>query len=144
MNIWEIKSFDELDEILSDNINSITIVGLSLNHNKIIRRFLKEKSQLYKYITFVYFTVPDTTNNVCKEDVDNFPYVYHIHNKNKIVVKIENANLETLEDSFNKVIGEYDIRLNKEKMINIEKYKENAQKFNENILEDLKERKCNN
>lgn len=111
MNIWEIKNYKDIENIL--DIGKIVIIGLTVKENKnkekiIIRKFLKEKSKEYKNINFVYMNVGEFDFgklNILDDNIDSYPMVYHLQ-LSDILVHVKCADKQSLDESF-KAVEEY-------------------------------------
>lgn len=132
-NIWEIVTVNDLVKILKEHENKFVIIGLTLQSTpvdmiKIIKKFLKDYSKIYKNITFLYLNVLDRDLgriNIIKKDKSEYPFVYHIYNTSDIFVSVNRVNKQTLYES----------------MYAVEKY---YKKDLENYLSNLSNEKSNN
>ena len=110
-NIWEIVTVNDLVKILKEHENRFVIVALTLqetpdNDVKIIKKFLKDYSKIYKNLTFLYFKLSDKDLgriNILKKDKSEYPFVYHIYNTADIFVSVNRVNKQTLYESMNAV-----------------------------------------
>lgn len=106
-NIWEIVTVNDLVKILKEHENKFVIIGLTLQDTpidmiKIIKKFLKDYSKIYKNITFLYLNVLDKDLgriNIIKKDKSEYPFVYHIYNTSDIFVSVNRVNKQTLYES---------------------------------------------
>jgi hypothetical protein len=106
-NIWEIVTVNDLVKILKEHENKFVIIGLTLQDtpidmSKIIKKFLKDYSKIYKNITFLYLNVLDKDLgriNIIKKDKSEYPFVYHIYNTSDIFVSVNRVNKQTLYES---------------------------------------------
>ena len=132
-NIWEIVTVNDLVKILKEHENKFVIVGLTLQDTpvdmiKMVKKFLKDYSKIYKNITFLYLNVLDKDLgriNILKKDKSEYPFVYHIYNTSDIFVSVNRVNKQTLYES----------------MYAVEKY---YKKDLENYLSSLSNEKSNN
>ena len=108
MNICEVKRCGEIEQILKKG--KITIIGLTVNENTreekiMIRKFLKDKSRVYKNINFIYMNVQQEEYgglNIIDSSIQSYPQVYHIQ-YNDILVHVKAADVQALKESFNAV-----------------------------------------
>jgi hypothetical protein len=106
-NIWEIVTVNDLVKILKEHENRFVIVSLTLQNTptdivKMIKKFLKDYSKIYKNITFLYLNVSDKDLgriNILKKDKSEYPFVYHIYNTSDIFVSVNRVNKQTLYES---------------------------------------------
>ena len=114
-NIVETKHSKGIEILLKGNKSRFTILGIVLKTTpkaqKIyIRKWLKHMSKKYSNILFIYHSVSDINSSnmsLLTKDTNKYPLVYHIVDVNNIIVKVENANEETLHTSFEQVKGYY-------------------------------------
>ena len=110
-NIWEIVTVNDLVKILKENEDKFCIVALTLqetpdNDVKMIKKFLKDYSKIYKNLTFLYLKLSDKDLgriNIIKKDKNEYPFIYHIYNTSDIFVSVNRVNKKTLYESMNVV-----------------------------------------
>lgn len=108
-NIYQVTNIGDLKHIVKSNftvILGITCPHTTKNNVNHIKQFLKRKSKLFPLITFVYLNAkPDMlgTFRLIPKNTDDYPIVYHIRDGNKIGIEIKNADIESINESFNKV-----------------------------------------
>ena len=116
-NIWRITRTKDLISIMNTCKKKFAIIGLTLNNTspdqkKIIKNFFKVKHIEYPNIIFIYYEVDDNelgkNINLLKNSKDEYPYIYHIYDIDKILVNVSNVNNETINESFNKIKQYYD------------------------------------
>lgn len=108
-NIIQVTNLIDLKYILSTNLT--TICGFVTNETSdklkiFIKKFLKQKSKLFPLITFVYMVVSDSdrnTLNILKGELSDYPKFYHIRNGKDILVMVNSADVESIEESFKNV-----------------------------------------
>jgi hypothetical protein len=106
-NIWEIVTVNDLVKILKEHENKFVIVALTLQDTptdmiKMIKKFLKDYSKIYKNITFLYLNVLDKDLGritILKKDKSEYPFIYHIYNISDIFVSVNRVNKQTLYES---------------------------------------------
>jgi hypothetical protein len=116
MNIWEVVCVKDLSKILKESPNKFVIIGLVLdvNEKKIqsyIKKFLKEKSQIYPNMTFVFYKVTKKDFNkisLISDDPEEYPIIYSIFDCENVFVKVNMAEPATIIESFNAVKTYYD------------------------------------
>jgi hypothetical protein len=177
-NIWEVTTVSDIVKILKSNPKKFVIVGLALanapkTEHKLIKKFLKDKAKIYPNMTFLFFKVE--SNDLGKislldSNVDTYPWIYHVYDYNNIFIKVNNANEQTIYQSFEageqyykKDLEEYLANSNNKMENNIEKntdeidqeawkqqqmmieklltFQNKAKKYNLELLEDIKQRK---
>jgi hypothetical protein len=148
--------------------NKFVIIGLTLKNTpssqkKIIKQFFKSKHTEYPNMIFIYYEVSEDDLgkkiSLLKNKPEEYPYLYHIYDIEKILVTVSNVNIETLHASFNAVKHHYDndkmqnelsyceptstmsseARPNLKEKITILKNK--SEEYSINILQDIKKRK---
>jgi hypothetical protein len=110
-NIWEIVTVNDLVKILKEHENRFCIVALTLqetpeNDVKMIKKFLKDYSKIYKNLTFLYLKLTDKDLgriSIIKKDKEEYPFIYHIYNITDIFVSVNRVNKQTLYESMNAV-----------------------------------------
>lgn len=116
-NIWQVTNTKDLIDIMNTCRDKFSIIGLTLkstphNQKKIIKQFFREKHIEYPNITFIYYQVniDDLGKHISllKKSPDEYPYLYHIYNIDKILVNVSNVNEITILESFNAVKQYYD------------------------------------
>ena len=121
MNIWEVVCVKDLSKILKESPNKFVIIGLELdvNEKKIhsyIKKFLKEKSQIYPNMTFVFYKVTKKDFNkisLISDEPEEYPIIYSIFDSENVFVKVNMAEPATIIESFNAVKSYYDDDHNK-------------------------------
>jgi hypothetical protein len=116
MNIWEVVCVKDLSKILKESPNKFVIIGLVLdvNEKKIqsyIKKFLKEKSQIYPNMTFVFYKVTKKDFNkisLISDEPEEYPIIYSIFDSENVFVKVNMAEPATIIESFNAVKSYYD------------------------------------
>ena len=105
-NIIEVTKLSDLKNIMESRLTVILGFTTPYTANKlkiIIRRFLKRKSEIFPLITFIYMEVSDTDRsslNILKGEPSDYPKIYHIRGGNNILVSVQSATEETLNESF--------------------------------------------
>ena len=114
-NIVETKHSQGIEILLKGNKSRFTILGVVLDTTpkiqKIyIRKWLKRMSKKYSNILFIYHCVSESelgNMTLLIEDKNKYPLVYHIVDVSNIIIRIENANDEAINSSFEQVKGYY-------------------------------------
>ena len=92
---------------------------LDVNEKKIhsyIKKFLKEKSQIYPNMTFVFYKVTKKDFNkisLISDEPEEYPIIYSIFDSENVFVKVNMAEPATIIESFNAVKSYYDDDHNK-------------------------------
>jgi hypothetical protein len=108
-NILEVENLIDLKTIMQTCMTVVVAFTIDKTPNemkKIVRKFLKRKSEIFPLITFVYMKVREQdrhTLNILKGTDDQFPMVYHIRKGNEILVNCQGADKQMLNDSFDEV-----------------------------------------
>jgi len=110
-NIAEVTHVEGIESLLKNSPTRFIILACTLkstpNDTKIyIRKWLKTTSKKFSNILFLYFCA--STKDLGKmsllpDDVNGYPFIYHIVDVKNILVKVNNANSETIRDSFDQV-----------------------------------------
>lgn len=108
-NIMEVTNIDDLKKIMKTC--ETLVLGFTTpktpNESKnIVRKFLKRKSEIFRLITFVYMEVSDSDRlvlNILSGPEESFPKMYHIRNGKDILVSVQAANIESINESFKAV-----------------------------------------
>ena len=114
-NIAEVTHVEGIEKLLKNSFTRFVILAFTLkstpNDTKIyIRKWLKETSKKFSNILFLYFCADKKDlgkMNLLPDDDSGYPFIYHIVDVKNILVKVNNANSETIIDSFNQVKGYY-------------------------------------
>ena len=116
-NIWQVTSIKNLNKLIDNCSNKFMIIGVVLKNNdqnekKAIKNFYKSIHKIYPNITFIYYELDESELgkgiSILKNSKEEYPYLYHIYDKDKIIVNVSNVNEETLIESFNIVKKYYD------------------------------------
>jgi len=108
-NILEVVNLIDLKTTMQTCMTVVVAFTIDKTPNemkKIVRKFLKRKSEIFPLITFVYMKVREQdrhTLNILKGTDDQFPMVYHIRKGNEILVNCQGADKQMLNDSFDEV-----------------------------------------
>lgn len=108
-NILEVENLIDLKTIMQTCMTVVVAFTIDKTPNemkKIVRKFLKRKSEIFPLITFVYMKVQQQdrhTLNILKGTDEQFPMVYHIRKGNEILVNCQGADKQMLNDSFDEV-----------------------------------------
>ena len=108
-NVIEIVNMVDLKVIMESCLT--VIMGFTLpqtpKETKImIRKFLKRKAEIFPFITFVYMEVSDKDRlflNILKGGDEEYPKIYHIRNGNIVLVRVDAANIQSINETFNEV-----------------------------------------
>lgn len=155
MNIIEVTNTNDFKKVVNSNITVIVGFTLASTPKKLkifIRKFLKQQSLLLPLITFVYMEVGETerTISILHGDNDVFPKIYHIRDRDKIMVEVVSATPETIIESFNAVkqlyIDEMTQQANSKKNEQIMKQKveilnKTSKEVHDNLINDIIRRK---
>lgn len=108
-NIFEVKNLEDLKTLMETNVTIILGLTSDKNDNNtkvMIKKFLKRKSEQFPIITFIYMYVSEDYKNNASLNIlkgDNYPKIYHIRNNNQILVSVEDADYESIYESFSQV-----------------------------------------
>jgi hypothetical protein len=116
MNIWEVVCVKDLSKILKESPNKFVIVGLVLESTEkklqsYIKKFLKEKSQVYPNMIFIFYKVTNKDFNkisLINSNSEEYPIIYSIFDCDNIFVKVNMAEPSTIMEAFNAVKSYYD------------------------------------
>ena len=109
-NIWEIESLNKLGKLLLDNKKKFVILCLTLEDSpqeirKMLVKFMKTMSKQFKLLTFALYTVKHRELQLFdlfkKTKPENYPYVFHIFDTDKIFITIELADEISIYEIFN-------------------------------------------
>lgn len=111
MNIWEIVDLNDLVKILKESEKRFVIVAITLDNtpktiSKILKKFLKHYSKIYKNLTFLYYQADKKDLgriSFLTKNIDEYPFVYHIYDTSEIFVSVNRANGESIYEAFNAV-----------------------------------------
>ena len=142
-NIIEVKKLSVLKEIMETRLT--VILGFTIPHTPdkmkiIIRRFLKRKSEIFPLITFIYMEVLDNDRsslNILKGEPEDYPKIYHIRGGNNILVSVQAATEETLNESFEAAEPFYLKEMNEKENNSEEETKKNLEQDKKKNLEKL-------
>lgn len=105
-NILEVTNLSVLKEIMESCVTVIlgfTTPETPKDLKVLIRKFLKRKAERFPLITFVYMEVSDRdrqTLNILRGEPKDYPKIYHIRGGNNILVAVESADEEKINESF--------------------------------------------
>ncbi len=105
-NICEVNKLSDLIYLLKKNttvILGITIEETCHQDRVNIRKFLKVKAQKFSSIYFVYMNVSNEnmgTLGIISKDSTVYPLLFHIRNGTDVLVRVENATLDKMNESF--------------------------------------------
>jgi len=112
-NLAEVNYAGDILKLLQNNTSRFAILVITLestpeNVKIYTRRWLKTKSKQFPNVMFAYFCasnndVKGSNIDLISKDVNGYPYIYHIVDTKKIFVKVENANSESINSSFDAV-----------------------------------------
>jgi hypothetical protein len=108
-NILEVTNLSVLKEIMGSCVTVIlgfTTPETPKDLKVLIRKFLKRKAERFPLITFVYMEVSDRdrkTLNILRGEPEDYPKIYHIRGGNNILVAVEAADDEKINESFDAV-----------------------------------------
>ena len=165
-NIWQVTTTKDLIELMNKCANKFAIIGITLKNTskeqkKIIKNFFKTKYLQYPNIYFIYYEIKDSElgkgTNLLKNSPEEYPYLYHIYDIDKILVNVSNVNEETINESFNVIKHYYDNNKNNIQPLarsaeSLQEYdnelrnkisiiKNKSEEYSINILKDIKNRK---
>jgi hypothetical protein len=116
-NLAEINYVDGILKLLQNNKLQVAILVITLdttpdNIKIYMRRWLKNKSKEFPNILFLYFCansndIKESNLSLISKNINGYPYVYHILNAKKILVEVENANIETIKQTGSKAISTF-------------------------------------
>lgn len=111
-NIWEVERFDKLINLLKKSVNKFIVLAITTTdtNNKIknfIKKYIKDKSKMYKKVTFLYYKANEVDFGKLKPMFDNneskYPKMFIIWNVQIIVKKflsIDELAGEQIESEF--------------------------------------------
>lgn len=105
-NILEVTNLSDLKEIMESCVTVIlgfTTPETPKDLKVFIRKFLKRKAERFPLITFVYMEVSESdrkTLNILRGEPKDYPKIYHIRGGNNILVAVEAADEEKINESF--------------------------------------------
>jgi hypothetical protein len=112
-NLAEINYVGGILKLLQNNPSRFAILAITFestpdNMKIYMRRWLKQKSKEFPNIMFAYFCadkndVKTSNLDLISKDIGGYPYVYHIVDTKKILVKVENVDVESINSSFDTV-----------------------------------------
>jgi hypothetical protein len=146
-NIKQVQHADSIPKLLKSFPGRFAIIGVTLqdtsNDSKIyIRKWLKEHSKHFPNILFIYLCAHDEELgklSILKEDRDEYPYVYHICDTNKVCGYANNAEPETINELFSKM-NDYYV---KDREYFLESMDKNKEQDNDNQDDEISENNTN-
>jgi hypothetical protein len=115
-NLWEILEYSDLIRLLHQGKNKFIILTLVDNNTSqsiktMLKRFIREKSKIYKNATFLFYKVKKCDLGMLPpmiEDDNRYPKMFHLYDVNEIlggVLMIDNEKV--LEKHFKENHDEY-------------------------------------
>jgi len=120
-NIWEINKLPLLIKLLKNSKNKYLFIafvtnGTKIDQKNIIKRFMKNKGKIHQDVLFYYYVIKNkeeekkiNTIFITKKNI-TYPKVFYMFNVDTVLLKVDNANEETLNKSYNDFVEYIDIK----------------------------------